>query len=106
MTTPEKRALRLSDNNNWHDEEDMLDHDKWIDKVEKTLESHNLHNLIKRSIPWPNRRDPNSQKWKTLSKQVRTWMSSSIDSDLMEEINGRETLSPLQMNLWKRFGSI
>ncbi|KAJ5922674.1 hypothetical protein N7516_010377 [Penicillium verrucosum] len=74
------------DNNNWHDEEDVLvidqavglpdvgtfnlykitpplkereDLDKWIDKVEKILESHNLYNLVKRSIPWPSRRDPN-----------------------------------------------
>ncbi|KAJ5926178.1 hypothetical protein N7516_007951 [Penicillium verrucosum] len=81
-------ATHPPDNNNWHDEEDVLvidqavglpdvgtfnlykitpplkereDLDKWIDKVEKILESHNLHNL----------------------------MSSSLDSDLIEEINGR-----------------
>lgn len=66
-----------------------MDLDKWLDKVEKILESHNLHNLIKKNIPWPTRDNVNGQKWKTLSKQVRAWLSGSIDSDLLEELNGR-----------------
>ncbi|CRL21889.1 unnamed protein product [Penicillium camemberti] len=35
------------------------DLDNWIDTVEKILEGHNLQNLIKKSVPWPTRRDPN-----------------------------------------------
>ncbi|OQE03959.1 hypothetical protein PENSOL_c001G08214 [Penicillium solitum] len=115
MATSGSQAQLPPDDNNWYDEEDVLvtdqavglpdvgafnlykitpplkrseDLDKWSHKVEKILERHNLHNLINKSIPWPSR-DPNGQKWKTLSKQVRTWLSSSIDGDLMEEINGR-----------------
>ncbi|KAJ5878380.1 hypothetical protein N7455_001845 [Penicillium solitum] len=116
MATSGSQAQLPPDDNNWYDEEDVLvtdqavglldvgtfnlykitpplkrseDLDKWSHKVEKILELHNLHNLINKSIPWPSRRDPNGQKWKTLSKQVRTWLSSSIDGDLMEDINGR-----------------
>lgn len=116
MATSASQAQLPPDDNNWYDEEDVLvanqavglpdvgtfnlytitpplkereDLDQWIDKVEEILESYNLHNLIKKSIPWPSRRDPNGQKWKTLSKQVRTWLSSSMDGDLMKEINGR-----------------
>ncbi|KAJ5420288.1 hypothetical protein N7465_002807 [Penicillium sp. CMV-2018d] len=116
MVTTESQPQLAPHDNHWYDEEDIpvadqavglpevgtfnlyeitpplkerVDLDRWIGNVENILESYNLHKLIKKSIPWPNRRDPNGQKWKTLSKQVRNWLSSSIDGDLMEEINGR-----------------
>ncbi|KAJ5406820.1 hypothetical protein N7465_008104 [Penicillium sp. CMV-2018d] len=83
-------------NRNWYDEEDItpddqsvglpeigtftlfmitpppkhkVDLDNWLDKVEKILESHNLHNLIKKDVLWPHRDSENGQKWKTISKQ-------------------------------------
>ncbi|OQD65213.1 hypothetical protein PENPOL_c006G08429 [Penicillium polonicum] len=103
-------------NRNWHDEEDVTpadqsvglpdigtftlfkitpllknkeDLDNWLDKVEKILESYNLHNLIKKDVLWPYRDSENGQKWKTISKQVRTWLSGSIDNELMQELNSR-----------------
>jgi hypothetical protein len=63
--------------------------DAWVDQVEKILRSHKLHNLINNKIPWPVVDDPNGDKWYTLSLQVRTWISSSIDNELMQEINAR-----------------
>jgi hypothetical protein len=32
---------------------------------------------------------PNGEKWSTLLLQVRTWLSSSIDYTVMQEINAR-----------------
>ncbi|OQE24192.1 hypothetical protein PENFLA_c010G03600 [Penicillium flavigenum] len=68
---------------------ERTDLDMWIDQVEKTLRSHKLHNLVNKEIPWPVVDDPNGDKWRTLSLQVRIWLSSSIDHGLMQEINGR-----------------
>lgn len=116
MATSQSQAQLPPNDRNWYDEEDVVvtdqsvglpeigtfnlykitpplkhreDLDNWIDTVEKILEGHNLQNLIKKSVPWPTRRDPNGQKWRTLSKQVRTWLSSSLDITLMQQINGR-----------------
>lgn len=116
MAKPQHRArqIQVPDNNNWYEEEGVAVADQsvglpeigsfklykitpllkereelnmWIEKVEKILQSHNLHNLINNSIPWPMRRNPNGQKWKTLSKQVRSWLSDSMENDLLQEIN-------------------
>jgi hypothetical protein len=50
----------------------------WIDKAERILQTHNLHNLINKSIPRPMKNNPDGQKWKTLSKQVRSWPANSF----------------------------
>jgi hypothetical protein len=98
-----------ADNNNWHEEDDAIvtdqavglpdigsftlhnitppmkereELDAWIDKVERILQTHNLQNLINKSIPRPMRNNPDGQKWKTLSNQVKRWLASSLDRDL------------------------
>jgi hypothetical protein len=68
---------------------ERADLDNWIDQVEKVLRGYNLHHLINKDIPWPRIRDPNGQKWNTLSLQVGSWLSSSIHHTVMQEINAR-----------------
>ena len=68
---------------------ERTDFDNWIDQVEKVLRSHKLHNLINTDILQPAVNDPNGEKWHTLSLQVRTWMTSSMDHTLVQEINAR-----------------
>ncbi|KAJ5120431.1 uncharacterized protein N7515_009819 [Penicillium bovifimosum] len=63
----------------------------WINKAERTLRGHNLHNLINTNIPWPYPSDPNVEKWRSLSLQVREWLSSSMDPALLQEIEARGT---------------
>jgi phenylalanyl-tRNA synthetase beta subunit len=62
---------------------ERADLDIWIDRVEKVLRGLKLHNLINKDIPWLMLRDPNADKWHTLSLQVRTWLSSSVDYTVM-----------------------
>jgi hypothetical protein len=68
---------------------ERIDFDTWVDQVEKILRSHKLHNLINTNIPWPVVDDPNGETWYTLSLQVKTWMTSSMDHTLVQEINAR-----------------
>jgi hypothetical protein len=68
---------------------DPEDLEMWIDEVQKTLRGHNLHKLIDKSIPWPTRDNPNGRKWKALSIQVRTWISSNIDYEVRRSIFDR-----------------
>ncbi|KAJ5788450.1 hypothetical protein N7457_003440 [Penicillium paradoxum] len=65
------------------------DANEWIDKAEKILDSHNLHHLINCAVPWPKRNNPDGKKWMTLSKQVRAWLSASLDNEVMQEIRLR-----------------
>ena len=102
--------------NNWHEEDDVIVTDQavglpeigsftlynitppmkekeelemWIDKAERILQTHNLHNLINKSIPRPMKNNPDGQKWKTLSKQVRSWPANSFGRDLLYEVYAR-----------------
>jgi hypothetical protein len=68
---------------------ERADPDIWIDQVDKVLRGYNLHHLNNKNIPWPKIRDPNGKKWHTLSLQVRSWLSNSIDHTVMQEINAR-----------------
>ncbi|KAJ5382606.1 hypothetical protein N7517_000517 [Penicillium concentricum] len=109
--------IQEPDNSNWHEEDDVVVTDQsvglpetrsynlynitppslreredlhlWIDKIERILQGHNLHHLVNKNIPWPMRQSTNGQKWRTLSKRVRSWLSNSLDNKLMQEINSR-----------------
>ncbi|KOS47412.1 hypothetical protein ACN38_g1599 [Penicillium nordicum] len=56
MATPEERALQLPDNNNWHDEEDVLVNDQAVG-----LPDVGTYNLYKITPPHKERED--LDKW-------------------------------------------
>ena len=66
------------------------DLDNQLDKIEKILESYNLYNLIKKDVLQPYRDSENSQKQKTISKQVYTQLLGSIDNKLIQKLNSQD----------------
>jgi hypothetical protein len=65
------------------------DYDSWLGKIEKTLRVHNVHQLIDTSVPKPLNTSPNAKNWYQLSLQVREWLTTCIEPELVHAVNRR-----------------
>ncbi|KAJ5789231.1 Shikimate kinase [Penicillium psychrosexuale] len=63
--------------------------DEWFTAAEQCLRPTNLHHLLDAAIQRPSWNSPNAEKWMHLSQQVRAWLASRMDANIVQEIMAR-----------------